>query len=57
MTVVDVGANIGLYTCFLVQEIGSTGRVHAFEPAQQNFSRLEDAVCAAFRSAKAFQRE
>jgi FkbM family methyltransferase len=44
MTAVDVGANIGVYTRFLAREIGSTGRVHAFEPAQQNFSHLEDAV-------------
>ena len=44
MTVVDVGANIGIYTRFFAREIGSTGRVHAFEPAQQNFLRLEAAV-------------
>ena len=44
MTVVDVGANIGIYTRFFAREVGITGRVHAFEPALQNFSRLEDAV-------------
>jgi FkbM family methyltransferase len=44
MTVVDVGANIGIYTRFLARRVGDAGRVHAFEPAQQNFSRLEDAV-------------
>jgi len=44
MTVVDVGANIGIYTRFFAQVLGSTGCVHAFEPDQLNFSRLTDAV-------------
>jgi FkbM family methyltransferase len=41
---VDVGANIGIYTRFFASEIGSAGRVHAFEPAPQNFLRLEAAA-------------
>ena len=32
MTVVDVGANIGYYTVHAAHAVGSTGRVHAFEP-------------------------
>jgi FkbM family methyltransferase len=44
MTVVDVGANIGIYTRFFAREIGDTGHVHAFEPARQNFLRLEATV-------------
>ena len=41
MTVVDVGANIGVYTHFLARLVGPTGRVHAFEPASANFRRLQ----------------
>ena len=44
MTVVDVGANIGIHACFLSQLVGSSGHVHAFEPAMNNFSRLQDNV-------------
>jgi FkbM family methyltransferase len=44
MTIVDVGANIGIYTRFFAREIGGAGHVHAFEPAPQNFLRLEAAV-------------
>jgi FkbM family methyltransferase len=32
MTVVDVGANLGLYTLFMAGLVGPTGRVIAFEP-------------------------
>lgn len=44
MTVVDVGANIGIHACFLSQLVGSSGHVHAFEPSPTNFSRLRDNV-------------
>lgn len=40
MTVVDIGANIGIYTRFLAKLVGDTGRVIAFEPEPQNFERL-----------------
>lgn len=30
--VLDIGANIGLYTALLSRLVGATGRVHAFEP-------------------------
>jgi FkbM family methyltransferase len=40
MTVVDVGANIGIYTGFLAKLVGETGRVYAFEPSPYNFELL-----------------
>jgi FkbM family methyltransferase len=42
--VVDAGANIGVYAAFLAQRVGSAGVVHAFEPSEENFRRLRDAV-------------
>ena len=44
MTVVDVGANIGIYTRFFSRLAGGSGRVHAFEPASSNFKRLQENV-------------
>ncbi len=41
--VVDVGANIGIYSNFLSRCVGPTGLVHSFEPSPDNFKRL----CAA----------
>lgn len=40
MVIVDVGANIGIYSSFLAGLIGPSGRLHAFEPAPVNFERL-----------------
>lgn len=42
MTVVDVGANIGVYTRFLTDLASSSGHVHAFEPAPSNYKRLQE---------------
>lgn len=39
-TVLDVGANIGIYTEFLAQLVGPDGRVIAFEPESRNVARL-----------------
>jgi len=39
-TVIDVGANIGLYTLLAAANVGKAGAVHAFEPAPQLFIRL-----------------
>jgi FkbM family methyltransferase len=33
MTVVDVGANLGLYSLAIARLVGETGRVYSFEPA------------------------
>lgn len=40
MVVVDVGANIGMYTFEAAKRVGPTGRVIAFEPDPYNFSVL-----------------
>jgi FkbM family methyltransferase len=39
--VVDAGANIGIYSRFFSDCVGSTGFVHAFEPSPENFRRLQ----------------
>ncbi len=38
--VVDGGANIGFFTMLMAKLIGETGRVYAFEPAEQNIHKL-----------------
>jgi FkbM family methyltransferase len=44
MTVVDVGANIGVYSAFLADLVGPGGIVYAFEPESRNFAFLEKAA-------------
>jgi FkbM family methyltransferase len=39
--VLDLGANIGYFTCLFAQLVGKTGRVFAFEPEQNNFQLLK----------------
>lgn len=39
-TVVDVGANIGMYTLFAARAVGLNGRVFAFEPVPDLYRRL-----------------
>jgi FkbM family methyltransferase len=46
MTVVDVGANLGLYTLVMAGLVGPTGRVISFEPDPDLLSLLRD-NCAA----------
>lgn len=41
MTFVDIGANIGYFTCIAAQAIGPRGRVISFEPDQHNFDLLK----------------
>ncbi len=41
---VDVGANIGLFTCFLAA--AGAGEVHSFEPVAETFCRLKGNVMA-----------
>lgn len=41
MTVLDVGANIGIYTSFMAKIVGEKGRVYAFEPSPHNFNLLK----------------
>jgi FkbM family methyltransferase len=42
--VVDVGANIGFYTCLFARRAGSGGSVYAFEPDVSNFTLLQKNV-------------
>jgi FkbM family methyltransferase len=39
-TVLDIGANIGFFTCLLAAKVGRTGRVIAFEPHPGTFEIL-----------------
>ncbi len=41
MRVLNIGANIGLYTAMAAKLIGPTGEVHAFEPSTTTFVRLK----------------
>jgi FkbM family methyltransferase len=40
MRVVDVGANIGLYSILGASRVGDAGRVWAFEPSRESYDRL-----------------
>lgn len=42
--VIDVGAYIGLYTIPLAKRVGPKGKVVAFEPDPENFTRLKEHV-------------
>lgn len=42
MTVIDVGANIGIYTRYLASIVGPNGAVYAFEPSPLNYVRLRN---------------
>lgn len=44
MTVVDVGANVGVYTALFSQLVGPSGRVIALEPAPDNWRALSKAL-------------
>lgn len=43
-TVVDIGANIGYYTCLMSKLVGESGKVYAFEPDKENFQLLRKNV-------------
>jgi FkbM family methyltransferase len=40
MTVVDIGANFGYFTCLAASLVGKEGRVYAFEPEPSNYNLL-----------------
>ena len=45
--VIDVGANVGHYTCYMAKCVGASGRVLAFEPVPTSFALLAANVRAA----------
>jgi FkbM family methyltransferase len=45
--VIDIGANIGYYTCHMARCVGTSGRVLAFEPIAATFALLAANVRAA----------
>jgi len=44
MIILDIGANIGLYTLLFCKKTGLSGKVFAFEPAPEAFFRLKQNV-------------
>jgi FkbM family methyltransferase len=42
MTVIDLGANEGLYTLFAAKHVGDSGIILSFEPSLREFQRLQD---------------
>lgn len=40
MTVIDVGANVGVYSILAEKRVGKKGHVWAFEPSRESFERL-----------------
>ncbi len=44
MTVIDVGAHVGVYTFSAAQQVGSTGRVLAIEPSSFHASCLQETI-------------
>lgn len=41
MVVVDIGANVGYYTTKFAKAVGSSGRIYAFEPDEDNYQLLK----------------
>jgi len=46
MTVVDIGANVGLYTALAMHQLDTTGRIITFEPHPQAFAFLQKSITA-----------
>ncbi len=44
MTVMDVGANIGVYALLAARTVGPTGKVYAFEPVPEIFTQLQEHI-------------
>jgi FkbM family methyltransferase len=44
MTVLDVGANVGIYTLLAAERVGPAGRVYAFEPTHHVAAKLRSNV-------------
>ena len=41
MTLLDIGANIGIYSIVASEVVGKKGNIYAFEPVPENFKMLE----------------
>ena len=41
---IDIGANIGLFTLLGASLVGDTGNIYAFEHSKLNFKRLQDNI-------------
>jgi FkbM family methyltransferase len=46
MTLVDIGANVGLYTALAMHQLDGMGRIIAFEPHPRTFSFLQKNIAA-----------
>jgi len=46
MILVDIGANVGLYTALGMHQLDANGRIVAFEPHPQNFTFLQKNIAA-----------
>ena len=46
MILVDIGANVGLYTALAMHQLDLTGRIVTFEPHPQTFAFLEKNIAA-----------
>jgi len=46
MTLVDIGANVGLYTVLAMHQLDSTGRIVTFEPHPQTYAFLQKNIAA-----------
>ena len=44
MTVMDIGANWGLYSLLISRAVGPSGKVYAFEPVPEIFARLKEHI-------------
>ena len=43
-TVIDIGAHLGVFSYFLAQQVGPTGKVYSFEPAEKTFNALSQTI-------------
>lgn len=44
-TIIDIGANIGIYTYLASKIVGKRGKVYAFEPSPLSYKKLEKNTC------------